>query len=140
MAGSLAVCGQQWEAVRNGPRLQDTMWLLGSPCKREAPGSIWESSACLCYKHSLHKMKDFLEFYGSVYVKVSFAVSHTANGVGSFYQSFPRLEQWEPAQGAGLSKPKGTCSSVPGPVCGLSFVMVRLSRLRTAGAECVEEL
>lgn len=85
-------------------------------------------------------MKDFPDFYGSVYVKVSFAVSCTANAVGSFYQSFPRLEQWELAQAVGLSKPVGTCSSVPGCVCGLFFVMVRLSGLMTAGAGCMEEL
>lgn len=71
-------------------------------------------------------MKDFPEFYGSVYVKVSFAVLRTANAVGGFYQSSPWLErdpeQWEPAQGTGLSKPGGTCGSVPGCVCGLFFL------------------
>lgn len=88
-------------------------------------------------------MKDFPEFYGSVRVKVSFAVSRTANAVGGFYWSSPRLErgpeQWEPAQGAGLSKPEGTCGSVPGCVCGLFFVMMRLSGVMTPGAGCVEE-
>lgn len=43
---------------------------------------------------------DFPEFYVSVYAKVSFAVSHTANAVGGFYQSSPRLER-EAAQGGG---------------------------------------
>lgn len=31
-----------------------------------APRSICGSSACLCFRHSLHKMKAFPEFCGSV--------------------------------------------------------------------------
>lgn len=107
------------------PRVAGTLWLLGSPSKRETPGSIWGSSACLCFKHSLHKRKNFPEFYGSVYVKVSFAISRTANAVGVFYQSSPSLErdpeQWEPAQGVGLSKPQDTCSFVPGCLPAFCF-------------------
>lgn len=143
MARSPAVCRQAVGGSGEQPRVAGTLWLLGSPSKRETPGSIWGSSACLCFKHSLHKRKNFPEFYGSVYVKVSFAISRTANAVGVFYQSSPSLErdpeQWEPAQGVGLSKPQDTCSFVPDCVCGLFvFVMVRLSSVMTPLSGCVE--
>lgn len=72
MARSPVVHGWLWEgeAVGNSPGLQGlhgccAALTVGTRQGMQASRSICESSACLCFKHSLHKMKIFPEFYGS---------------------------------------------------------------------------